>query len=144
MNNRIQQTIIGGLAATLVMTMIMFLAPMMGLPKMNTGQMLSMMLGVPIVVGWIMHFMIGIVFAFSYTLLFSNVVSKISNKILKGAIFGMAVFVFAQISMVSMVAMMGGMPPMEGSMFLLMLGSILGHVAYGVVVTLFVTEYAKT
>ena len=131
---------IGGIIGTAVMTVVMMIAPMMGMPKMNPPQMLSMMMGFPIIVGWIVHFMIGVIFAMAYAFLFINVVKKVNNNILKGAIFGMAVFIFAQIMMAIMGAMMGGMPPMEGSMMLIMIGSIMGHVIFGIVVAMFVKE----
>lgn len=140
MTNKIQKAIIGGIIGTAVMTMVMFIAPMMGMPKMNPAEMLSMMMGIPIAVGWIMHFMIGLIFALTYTFIFINVVKKLSNNILKGAIFGIAVFIFAQIAMAIMGSMLGGMPPMEGSMLLIMTGSIVGHVIFGIVVALFVKE----
>jgi len=41
-----------------------------------------------------------------------DIVKRINNKVLKGLVFGLAVFVFAQIVMAIMGAMMGGMPPM--------------------------------
>ncbi len=140
MSNKIKQSIIGGIIATAVMTAVMMIAPMMGMPKMSPPAMLSMMTGFPIIVGWLMHFMIGIIFAMAYAFLFIKVVQKVSNNILKGAIFGFAVFIFAQIAMVMMGAMMGGMPPMEGSMMLMMIGSIMGHVIYGITVAMFVKE----
>ncbi|MBG0780957.1 MAG: hypothetical protein H0S84_01675 [Bacteroidales bacterium] len=43
------------------MTLIMMVGPMMGMPKMNPATMLSMMMGFPLIVGWIMHFMIGLI-----------------------------------------------------------------------------------
>ena len=137
MSNKITQAIIGGIVATTVMTAVMMIAPMMGIPKMSPPAMLSMMMGFPIVVGWMMHFMIGIIFAIAYAFFFIKVVKKISNNILKGAIFGFAVFIFAQIAIAMMGAMMGGMPPMEGSMMLMMVGSIMGHIIFGIVVVLF-------
>lgn len=140
MTNKIQKAMIGGIIGTAVMTVVMMIAPMMGMPKMNPPQMLSMMMGFPIIVGWIVHFMIGVIFAMAYAFLFINVVKKVNNNILKGAIFGMAVFIFAQIMMAIMGAMMGGMPPMEGSMMLIMIGSIMGHVIFGIVVAMFVKE----
>ena len=139
MKTKIQQAIIGGIVATAVMTMVMFIAPFMGMPKMNASAMLSMMLGVPLIVGWLMHFMIGIIFALSYVFLFINLVKKIKSKVLKGAIFGFAVFIFAQIVM-AMMKMLMPMPAMEGSMMLMMFGSIIGHVIYGIVVAMFVKE----
>jgi len=66
MKTKIQKTIVGGIAGTGIMTLIMLMAPMMGIPKMNPPEMLSGMLGLPLIIGWIMHFMIGIVFASFY------------------------------------------------------------------------------
>jgi len=140
MKNKIQKSILAGIIGTAVMTMVMFIAPMMGMPKMSPPAMLSMMMGLPISVGWIMHFMIGVIFAITYGFIFINVVKKLANNILKGAIFGMAVFIFAQIAMAIMGSMLGGMPPMEGSMMLVMAGSIIGHVIFGIVVALIVKE----
>lgn len=139
MTTKIKQAFIGGIIGTAVMTVVMMIAPMMGMPKMNPPEMLSMMMGFPIVVGWLMHFMIGIIFAMAYAFFFFNFVKKVSNNILKGAIFGFAVFIFAQI-MMAIMGMMFTMPPMEGSMILVMVGSIIGHVIFGITVTMFVKE----
>jgi hypothetical protein len=133
MNSKISKSIVAGIIGTIVMTIITFVAPMMGMPKMSPPDMLAGMMGIPIIVGWIMHFMIGIIFAFAYTYLFAPKV-KISNIFLKGAVFGFVVFIFAQI----MIAIMGAMlpvPNMEGSMMLIMIGSIMGHVIYGMAVS---------
>lgn len=140
MTNKIQKALLGGIVGTAVMTMVMFIAPMMGMPKMSPPEMLSMMMGFPIIAGWMMHFMIGIIFALTYAFIFIDVVKKLNNNILKGAIFGMAVFIFAQIAMAMMGAIMGGIPPMEGSMLLIMIGSIMGHVIFGITVAQFVKE----
>ena len=112
MTTKFSQGIIAGILGTAAMTMVMFLAPMMGMPKMNAAEMLSMMTGTPVATGWIMHFIIGIIFAMAYTFIFMDIVKRINNKVLKGLVFGLAVFVFAQIVMAIMGAMMGGMPPM--------------------------------
>lgn len=136
MNPRIQQALIAGLAGTAAMTAVMMIAPMMGMPKMSAAGMLSMMMRVPMVVGWLMHFMIGIVFALGYALFFQNIVKGMGNTIVRGVVFGMATFVSAQVVMAIMGAMMGGMPPMEGSAMMIMMGSIIGHVVFGIVVAL--------
>ena len=142
MKTKITQSVIGGLVATLVMTMVMFIGPFMGMPKMNPAAMLSMMMGVPVFVGWIMHFMAGVIFALMYVFLLLPLLKNVKSKIAKGAIFGMAAFVLAQIAMMGMGAMLGNMPKPEGSMMLMMLGSIMGHVVFGIVVALFVKEEA--
>lgn len=140
MSNKITQSLIGGIVATAVMTVVMMIAPMMGMPKMSPPAMLSMMMGFPIAIGWIMHFMIGIIFALTYAFVFINVLKRVSNNLLKGAIFGFAAFIFAQVAMAIMGAMFGGMPPMEGSMALIMVGGIMGHIIFGITVALFVKE----
>lgn len=84
-----------------------------------------------------MHFMISIIFAMAYAFFFINLVKKINNNILKGAIFGFVVFIFAQI-MIAITGMVMPVPPMEGSIMLVMIGSIMGHIIYGITVTLFV------
>lgn len=138
MKTKISQSLVGGIVATTVMSAVMMLAAMMGMPKMSPPQMLATIMGVSMAVGWLMHFMIGVVFALSYAFLFIKVVRRINSKILKGAIFGMAAFIFAQIAMAMLDAMMGGLPPMEGNVALIMTGNILGHVIFGIVVALFV------
>lgn len=140
METKIKQSLIGGITGTAIMSIVMFVAPMMGMPKMNPAAMLSMMFGLPIAIGWIMHFMIGIIFALIYAFLFIQLVKKVNNNLLKGAIFGLAAFFFAQIAMAIMGAMLGAMPPMEGSKMLVMIGSIMGHVIFGIVVAVFVKE----
>jgi len=132
MNTKIQKSILAGIIGTAIMTVVMMVAPMMGMPKMSPPEVLSGMLGMPVFVGWVMHFMIGIMFAFAYTYLciFKH---KISNVWLKGAVFGIIAFVFAQIMMAIMGAMMP-MPKMEGSMMLTMIGSLMGHIIFGMAV----------
>ena len=133
----VQKSLLAGIAATAVMTMVTMVAPYMGFPPMSPPDMLAGMLGLPVAFGWLMHFMIGTIFALSYSFLFMDR-SKVSNLLVKGALFGFAVFVFAQIVMAMMGAIMGPMPTPQGSMLLLMLGSILGHVIYGIVVAFIV------
>ncbi|MCY7408823.1 MAG: hypothetical protein LH473_00990 [Chitinophagales bacterium] len=139
MANKITQPIIGGIVATVAFSLETIIAPFMGLPKMSPPEMLSTMMGVSIALGWIMHFMVGIIFAFAYAFLFIKVVKKVSNNILKGAIFGLAVFIIAQI-FIAIIGLLMPMPPMEGSMMLVIIGSFIAHIIFGIVVALFVKE----
>jgi hypothetical protein len=135
MNTTVQRTVLAGVAGTIIMSIIMFLAPMMGLPEMDAAAMLAGMMGFPLAIGWAAHFMIGIVFAIGYTYIFLPRV-KISNLVVKGALFGIAVFVAAQIAIAMMSAIMGPMPTPEGGMMLMMIGSIIGHIMYGIPVAM--------
>lgn len=130
MESNVSKSILGGIVGTIIMTIVTMVAPLMGIPKMSPPHMLAGKLNVPIFVGWIMHFMIGIIFALAYTYLFAPKVN-INNLAVKGAVFGFAVFIFAQIIMAIMGAIFP-MPAMEGSMILTMIGSIVGHVVFGI------------
>ncbi len=136
MNTKIQKSLLAGIAGTAVMTMITLIAPMMGMPKMNPAEMLAGMLGAPVIVGWVMHFMIGVIFAVSYNYFFAKQLAKISGPVVKGAVFGIIIFVFAQVMMMAMGAIMGGMMAPEGSKVLMMIGSLMGHIVFGIVVAL--------
>ena len=136
MKSKIAQFLIAGMVATAVMTGFTFLAPMMGLPKMNPAEMLSGMMGVPVMVGYLMHFMIGVIFAAEYVYLFNPKV-HINSKFLKGIVFGFAVFVFAQV-MMFIIGKIMPMPMPQDNMMLMMLGSLIGHLVYGIVVALIV------
>ncbi len=134
MNNKISKTVLGGIVGTAIMTIIIFIAPMMGMPKMSPPKLLAGMMNMSIIVGWIMHFIIGIIFAAVYTFLLASKI-KTSNLYVKGAVFGIIVFIFAQIVMAAT-----GAPKPEGSMMMLAVGSIIGHVIYGIGVTKVVGE----
>lgn len=135
MKTKIQKGIIVGIISTIIFSAFTMIAPMMGFPKMSPPAMLSMMMGLPIVVGWVMHFMIGIVFSLAYTFYFIKLLKKISSNILKGTIFGFAAFIFAQLAL-GMMGIIFPMPPMEGNMILMLLGSIIGHIVFGISVAL--------
>ena len=91
-------------------------------------------------VGYLMHFMIGVIFAAEYVYLFNPKV-HISSRILKGALFGFVVFIFAQV-MMFIIGKMMPMPMPQDNMMLMMLGSLIGHLVYGIVVALIVPVYA--
>jgi uncharacterized membrane protein YagU involved in acid resistance len=120
------------------MNIVMFVSPLLGLPTINPAAMLAGMMGLPVFIGWVMHFMVGVIFALAYVFILPGMLGKINSKIAKGALFGLAVFIFAQVMIAVMGAVLGGMPSPSGSMTLVILGSIMGHIVYGIVVALFV------
>lgn len=137
---KIKQSVISGIVATLVMSLLMMVGAAMGMPKMSPPDMLAGMMKLPVAAGWLMHFMIGIIFAAGYVFLLNNWLKKISGKIVRGAVYGIIAFIVAQISFPILGAIFGGasMPQPEGSMVLMMIGSIMGHVIFGIVIALLV------
>jgi uncharacterized membrane protein YagU involved in acid resistance len=125
------RVLLSGIAATAAMSVVaMFVAPMMGMPKMDFGVMLGSgnpMMPMPYFMGWIVHFMVGIIFAIIY--------ATVAIKVLKGAyffkgiIFAIGIFIMAQ---AVMMPMMGNGFFSNGNMSLIM-GSLIGHLVFGVV-----------
>jgi len=132
MNTKIQKSILAGIIGTIIMTAVMMIAPMMGMPKMSPPNMLASMMGIPIAIGWIMHFTIGITFALAYSYL-CILKHKIKNVWLKGVAFGIVAFVFAQI-MMGIMGMMMPMPKIDGPILLTAVGSLIGHIIFGMAV----------
>ena len=59
MKLNVGRAVLAGLAGTAVMTMLMLLAPRMGMPPMNVGAMLGSVMGGNTTFGWVAHFMIA-------------------------------------------------------------------------------------
>lgn len=138
--------IVAGLAGTVVMSMLMAMAPAMGMPKMDIVGMLGSMFskdGNP-TLGWMMHLMMGIVFGIVYALLWSQGVG--SATLVGGLIFGVVHWLIVGL-------MMGGVPMMHagvkaGTMqapgvymmknggMMAFVGGLMGHLLFGVVVAL--------
>lgn len=140
MATKITKPIVAGIIATLLMTIFMMLMPILGAPKMNPALMLSMIMKMPLAVGWIAHFMIGIIFAFAYAAIFINLLKKVQNNLFKGAIFGFTTFIFAQIIMATMGSLIGEMPSMEVNMMLMMISSIVSHIIFGIGIAIFIKK----
>lgn len=131
MKNELPKLVLAGILGTVVMTIIMIIAPHMGMPEMAPWKLLAGAMGVPIVVGWIMHFMMGILFALGYGYVFAPNVS-ITNLWLKGIAFGIVALILAQVGM-KVMGMMLEMPPMDGSMPMRLVAMLIGHLVFGVV-----------
>lgn len=130
-----QRVIIGGLVGTAVTTALWLAEPWLGLPRLAVGSMLSSLLAVataygPVgpVLGWMIHFVVGIVFAFAYAAVF---VGRLPGApLVRGLLFGSLIFLLAQV--VFMPAVGAGVFS-RGELSLLT-GSLLGHLVFGGIV----------
>ena len=137
--------VIAGIAGTIAISMVMGLAPMMGMPKMDIVDMLSTMFGKPNkVLGWMMHLMMGVVFALIYAFLWSRGFG--SSNWLFGLIFGVVHWLIVGVIM-AMIPMMHvgikngdveapGMWMTNQGGILAFVGGLMGHMVFGLVVTL--------
>lgn len=129
--------VLSSLAGTLVMTALMYMAPTMGMPKMDIIGMLGTMFtpnqSTARLMGIVAHFMMGAVFAIVYALLWSLGIG--SPTWLWGVIFGAAHGVVAAMTM-PMMMKMHPRPPQMDSGPMMMVGLLVGHMVFGLVVAL--------
>jgi hypothetical protein len=129
MKPSLSRTILGGLAGTIVMTLMMyFVSPMMGV-RMDIAASLGSMLGGSWTLGMMMHFLNGaIIFPL---LLYAFLLFRLlpGGPLAKGIGWGVILWLLAQVMVMPMMgggffsSRMGGMPAV--------MGSFLGHLIYG-------------
>jgi hypothetical protein len=136
--------VLAGLGGTIGISMVMAMAPQMGMPAMDIvgmlGAMFSKETNRPL--GWMMHLMMGVVFALIYALLWSIGIGTVSA--IWGIVFGIVHWLLVGL-------MMGALPMMHvgirsggvrapgvlmlnnGGM-MAFVGGLMGHAIYGLVV----------
>ena len=138
--------IVAGLVGTVIITMVVNVAPQMGMPTMDIVGMLGSMFSPqgnrPM--GLAMHLMMGIVFAIIYALLWNAGLGTVN--LLWGALFGAGHWLVAG-------TMMGGMSMMHAGVkagtveapgvfmvnrggMMAFIGGLIGHIIFGLVVAL--------
>ncbi len=121
---------IAGLLATGAMTIVMLMAPFMGMPEMNIGRMLGGFMGVPSFAGWAGHFMIGIILAIAYGQFF---VSRLPGAPwLRGILYALIPWLMSQVIVNPMMGA-GVFASHIPAPVLMVMGSLLGHMVYGAV-----------
>jgi uncharacterized membrane protein YagU involved in acid resistance len=120
------RAVFAGLAATVAMTALMLMAPVMGLPPMNVGAMLGSVMGGSNAIGWAAHFMVGAILALGFAVLFAR---RLPGPLLvRGMAYGVVPWLAAQLVV---------MPLMGAGLFsgsaAAALGSLMGHLVYGAV-----------
>lgn len=134
--NKVTRGLGAGLAATMVLSMIMIAKGMMGLmPELNVIGMLSSMMKSAPIVGWIVHLMIGML---AWGLGFVAVSRYLpgNNDVTKGIGFGIAAWVMMMLVVMPMAGAgffglkLGPVAPMMTLMLHVIYGAVLGYV-YG-------------
>jgi len=142
--------LVAGVVGTILMTMVMAMAPRMGLPKMDIIGMLGTMFGKPNrTLGTSMHLMMGVIFAIVYAFLWDAGIG--SATLLAGIVFGAAHWMITGM-------MMGGIPMMHVGIksgnvpapglymtnnvgVMAFVGGLIGHMVFGLVVALVYTLF---
>lgn len=128
----LQSVIVAGIIATAAMTLFTYMAPLMGF-EMNIPNMLANTMGVPVIVGWLAHFMIGVILAINFVAVFLNATGK-SSDIKNGAVFGLIPWIIAQIIVMPMMSIMNGGSYIDGffsGSIMMSMASLVGHLIFG-------------
>jgi hypothetical protein len=128
--------LLAAFAATAAMTAFMLLAPVVGLPKMDVGALLGAMFGGNEAVGWIMHVIIGVLMLLPYVFFFNQWL-PVENRVARGAIYGIFVFVFSEI-IFTIINLTGHLPDMaKQDMARMVFGNAIAGMIYGCVLGAF-------
>jgi hypothetical protein len=141
----ILSAVIAGVVASLVFSMILAIAPKMGMPKMDIVSLLGSMFGKPNqALGWMMHLMMGVVFALIYTFLWSNgigaatwtggLVFGVVHWLIVGMVMGMIPMMHVGIKSGAVQAPGLWMTSNGGAMAFM--GGLVGHAIFGAVTAL--------
>jgi uncharacterized membrane protein YagU involved in acid resistance len=129
--------ILAGLAGTAVMTVLMYVAPMMGMQKMDIVGMLGSMFtankGVATMLGLMAHFLAGAVFALIYALLWSIGFGSVTW--LWGLVFGAVHGIVAMVVVPLLMRMHPRATEMAGGA-VAKAGMLMAHLVYGLTVAL--------
>ena len=119
--------VLAGIVGSLVMSGFgLWVAPLVGMPKMNPAEMLAGQFG-SAAAGWAGHLAIGVVLA----LIYAAVVSSLPGPgVVRGALYSVAPFLLAQ---AAVMPMMTDMPMFSGPPEATT-GSLVGHLVYGLVI----------
>jgi uncharacterized membrane protein YagU involved in acid resistance len=118
---------LAGIVATFTMTVVgVFIAPMMGIPRMNPADMLAGQMGGNAILGWLGHVMIGITLAIFYAVIQSRIPGP---PAIRGALFGLLPWAMAMLMVMPMMGM-----PLFGGAASTAVGSLIGHLVYGATV----------
>jgi hypothetical protein len=131
----VKRAVTAGVIGTAVMTVLLLWAPLVGLPKLAIGELLSTFLAVSVAVlrvgptgGWVIHGLMGVLFALLYAGVFAKLLP--GRPIGRGALYGLLIFLVAQL--VFMPAVGAGVFS-RGDLAMIS-GSLIGHLAYGALV----------
>ncbi len=137
-----KKLLLAGFAATVAMTALMYMAPMMGMPKMDIATMLGTMIlaspGPAFWVGMMIHFMMGTVL---FPAIYGFALQPSSNGTGRGVAFGLVLWAAANLMVMPMMGVIhpmvkSGMMPAPGFLMLNLgimapVGSLIGHLVYG-------------
>ncbi len=128
--HNLKRAVMAGLVGTLAMTIVMLMAPLMGMPPMPIGNMLAGFMHIAVALGWVMHFMIGTVLGLIYVYLLESKIP--GSPVVRGMIYSLIPWFMAQVIVNPMMGA-GVFAINTPSPFMMVMGSLIGHLVFGAV-----------
>lgn len=137
--------VVAGLVGTIVFTAVLMMAPKMGMPEMDIVGLLGSMFGKEIqILGWMMHLMMGVIFALVYAFLWSRgfgaptwvfgLIFGAVHWLIVGMVMGMIPMMHASIKSGTVKA--PGLWMTNNGGIMAFMGGLVGHMIFGLVVAL--------
>lgn len=128
----VARAVAAGVIATASMTALLLIEPAIGLPEIAIGQLLSTSLSLTAAhssagpaVGWLIHFGVGSLWALVYA---GVLLGRLpGSPLVRGLVYGALVFLLAQALLLPLV----GAGFFSRGDFSMLIGGLLGHLAYG-------------
>ncbi len=129
MENKAKTAVIGGLVGTAVITALMLIADALGMPGIDFGKMLSEFTQTTPLLGWVMHFVMGIILAFVYVFFFRDEFQ--GPYPVRGLIYSIIPYVITMIMLFPMSVMSTGKSIHSPGVFIV--ATMVAYFAYGYV-----------
>ncbi len=130
MENKFVSAVAGGIAGTAVITGMMLLLSFVGMPDINYGTMLAGFTQTSPLLGWVMHFIMGIVLAFIYVYFFRDEISF--PYAMRGLIYSVLPWAITLIMLFPMMGLETGLSGKQ-SPGIFILSTMIAYLAYGFV-----------
>ena len=131
--NTIAKGALAGLGATVVLSIIMVMKDAMGLmPELNVIAMLASMMGGSVILAWIAHFMIGVIWGVLFALIWPSAAAE--GAWWKGAVFLVAPWLLMMVAVMPMAGAgvfgmnLGMMAPIMTLILHLIFGAVMGGI----------------
>lgn len=129
MENKMKTAVIGGVVGTAVITLMMIIADALGMPGIDYGKMLAQFTQTTPLVGWIMHFVMGVILAFVYVYYFRDEFQ--GPYPIRGLIYSIIPYVVTMIMLFPMAVMGTGQEINSPGVFIV--ATMVAYFAYGYV-----------
>ena len=144
MENKILQSIFAGVGGVIIMLLFMeamFIASgyifNINTTNINAAGILLGILSLPVLLTWVINFVAGILFAFTYNYFFKDILDKLKNDYTEGVIFGIFLFIITMAIVYLINITIKPVVYPEGTFAVFIVINLVSHIFFGITVAKF-------